>query len=178
MKKLVALIVAAILVSCSSAENEEKAGRPDSPKKVEDLAGARLKAEAMYPVHPLPKGAPAAPTTGGCVTELCEVDRASFGRKDWPKAWQGDYQAQRNVAYCRSTGCGGAVETNAAEACAWRSIILAAHVGTANDTDAANLRMDCGKLDDAGVAVAINNAQSIYPRIYDKSMPAEATVKR
>lgn len=125
----------------------------------------------MFPQEVLPKGAPAAPVSGLCMQESCEVNRIQFSRRDWPKAWQGDYQGQRNAAFCRSTGCDGAVETNKAEACAWRSIILVAHVGATDDTDTRNLKMDCGDLDKAEAAVATGTANQIYEKIYSKPMP-------
>lgn len=165
---LAASFAIAILAACS----EEPAPPAEhSIRSSSDTATAAAEAAAMIPLEKLPAGAPPAPSTGGCAAELCEVDKASFVRRDWPKAWQGDYAAQRNVAYCRSTGCNGAVETAAAEACAWRSIIVVAHVGVANDTDTGNLKIDCGKLDDAGIAVAITSAENIHRRIYGKPLP-------
>lgn len=163
----------AVLAGCGAEPNSEApeaAPTASDPRKNTTAA----EAAAMFPQEELPNGAPKAPVTGGCVIEFCEVDKASFSRRDWPKAWQGDYAAQRNVAYCRATGCNGAVETNGAEACAWRSIIIVAHVGSTIDSDTANLKSDCDQLDDAGMAVAITTAENIYSRIYDKPMPKAA----
>ena len=163
-----AVVCAVLLVSCGSEP-------PSEQRKAEAGATATgitpAEAAARFPQEDLPEGAPNPPVTGVCLKDVCEVNKAEFERRDWPKAWQGDYSAQRNVAYCRANGCDGAVETNRAEACAWRSIIIVAHVGTTHDGDTANLKMDCGELDDAGIAVAISTAENIYGRIYKKPMP-------
>ena len=106
------------------------------------------------------------------MTTLCATSQVIFANRDWPKAWQGDYQGQRNAAFCRSNSCDGAVQLNQAEACAWRAIILAAHIDESNDTDSTNLNIDCGKLDEAGAALATTKAESMFRRIYGKDMPS------
>ena len=123
----------------------------------------------------LPTGVPEAPVGGlDCLDVHCAVARAQFDRRDWPRAWRGDYQGQRNAAYCRSSSCGGAVQVNLAEACAWRAIILQAHPTKTDDTDSANIRMDCGKLDQAGIANAIGKAETIYHQIYSRKLDRAA----
>jgi hypothetical protein len=120
----------------------------------------------------LPEGAPPAPSTGFCPdNELCEVHRATFERRDWPKAWKGDYQGQRNVAFCLANGCDGAVAVNRVAACAWRIVIIGAAHDEAGDTDATSVGIDCGKLDGAGRAAATVKAQALFKRIYRKPLP-------
>ena len=95
----------------------------------------------------LPEGAPEAPVTGMCANPTCESNKLRFTQRDWSGAWRGDYQAQRNVAFCRSTGCDGAVQLNKIEGCAWRMVIARTQTAKSDDTDASNLRNECGKLD-------------------------------
>jgi hypothetical protein len=114
----------------------------------------------------LPPGAPPAPVSGFCSSNgICETNRAKFELQDWPKAWRGDYQGQRNVAYCLASGCEGAVKVNQFGACAWRMIILASKHDDADDSDVSNLKLDCEKLDDVGMAAAHARSQDIFSRI-------------
>ena len=122
--------------------------------------------EEATPQEKLPAFAPPAPLTGFCIVDGCEVQRKTFARRDWPKAWQGDYQGQRNAAFCRGHGCDGAVELNPVEACAWRVIILQAHVDESDQTDTSNFNIDCGKLDAPAQLIARQKAESIHERIY------------
>lgn len=130
-----------------------------------DLDGVRAQAEKDYPAIEGLSGVPDAPIRGFCSSKHCEISRVEFRNQNWPNAWKGDYQAQRNVAYCRADGCGGAVEVNLAEACAWRSVIIEVNADDADDTDTRNLNQDCGKLDSAGKSLAIAKAESILERI-------------
>lgn len=163
------LAVAMALGGCSDAPGEQ-AEKPST--STEWTATQQAEAEKMFPMETLPKGAPAAPVSGACMQESCEVNKVQFARRDWPKAWQGDYQAQRNVAFCRSNGCEGAVASNKVEACAWRSIILVAHVGATDDSDTQNLKADCGNIDQTDAAVATGSARQIFEKIYGKRMPS------
>lgn len=63
-----------------------------------------------------------------------------------PKAKNGDYIAQREVSFCLSSGCAGAVPIDQVEACAWLNIIELQKQGDATDTH--NLRSTCSALDD------------------------------
>jgi hypothetical protein len=46
-------------------------------------------------------------------------------RAHFSAAWRGENNAQRRVAFCLSTGCGGALIANPILGCAWRIVILA-----------------------------------------------------
>jgi hypothetical protein len=65
---------------------------------------------------------PSCPT--GPDAALCEQNRGEF-LKEHPQAMRGDYQSQRNVAFCMITGCDGAVRVNTITGCAWRMVIVA-----------------------------------------------------
>lgn len=105
-------------------------------------------------------GWPAAETylaVPGCTgsDSACEALRQSWSAT-YTAATTGDYQAQRNVAYCLSDGCKGSVAVNRQLGCAWRLVIAESGHLTADDTDLANIRTYCGPgfVDQAGQALA------------------------
>lgn len=75
----------------------------------------------------------------------CAAEQAIW-RKDWAQAYRGDHTGQRNVAYCLSTGCQGAVVQNLILGCAWRLLIMTSGSPEINDSDTRDLRMGCGQL--------------------------------
>ena len=146
------LLAVAMLGACGEVPNEAEV----TPKTENTIVAQPA---------PLPEGAPKAPITGLCADATCERSMAEFEGKDWPRSWAGDYQAQRNVAYCLSNGCDGAVQVNRTAACAWRMVILAAAHDSAGDGDVVNMKADCGKLDEAGIAAARIKAERLAERI-------------
>lgn len=80
---------------------------------------------------------------------------------DWPKAWEGDYQAQRNVAFCLSDGCNGAIRVDAIQGCAWRLVILNAGHEEVDQTDTANADLYCGRLTPTERSAATTKAEQI-----------------
>lgn len=119
----------------------------------------------------LPQGAPEAPAKAFCLNNrACDVARLTFGRNDWPKAWKGDYQGQRNVAFCLKTGCDGGVEINPIAACAWRSIILSSGSAKVDPSDTANFNADCKSLDDTARTASDAQAGSMFRKIYGRSI--------
>ncbi|WP_172340734.1 hypothetical protein [Novosphingobium sp. SG751A] len=129
-----------------------------APASTKDLASARKDALANWKQVTLPGYAPPAPVAGDCRTTVCEANRVQLERNDWPKAWRGSYQGQRNVAFCRSNGCDGAAIIDKVEACAWRQVISSTHEGKVDDTDASNLQIDCGGLIQGQLDVAMERA--------------------
>lgn len=108
----------------------------------------------------------------GCIVTsdeaMCKANVAEF-RSDWKKAHRGDYQAQRNVAFCLARGCDGAVGVDPVHACAWRIVIMASN-GPVDGGDAANLRNECGSLPAPWKIDATNLANSLFKRIYKTNM--------
>lgn len=97
--------------------------------------------------------------------DVCEQTQKSFPA-DWRAANDGDYQGQRNVAYCLSTGCDGAVAVDRSAGCAWRMVILGS--GAAVDsTDIMNYRFECRNEG----ADALAMARLLFRRIYSRSLP-------
>ena len=84
--------------------------------------------------------------------------------QEWPRAWRGDYQSRRNVAYCLAGGCSGAVMTDQMSACAWRIAIVDSGDPQVDQTDISNLRMDCGPLDPDELSAAEAKAETISDR--------------
>lgn len=130
-----------------AATTDDQGVKQSNPaEEAGSISVAKTEAEANWPKTPLPKGAPEAPITGACSDDICITTQVQFANSDWPKAWSGEYAPQRNAAYCRKTGCRGAVQVNVIEACAWRMLILASHTMEVDDTDTANFEMDCNTL--------------------------------
>ncbi|MCY1705232.1 hypothetical protein [Pannonibacter sp. SL95] len=98
----------------------------------------------------------------GCksTAATCEVSKSDWS-KNYSDAIRGDYQAQRNVAYCLSTGCDGAILPNPQLGCAWRFVILESGHLLAGNMDLSALRAFCSQpyVDDAGVA--LSKAQAV-----------------
>ena len=110
-------------------------------------------------------------TASGTQGQFCEASRAQFAQ-EMPQALRGDYQSQRNVAFCFSTGCDGAVRVNAALGCAWRVVIQASGSSKVDATDAMAFRNACGALDDLELATASEQAQALFKKIYRRPLPA------
>lgn len=181
MKRLAVSIVAMLLVGCGSSETsteqEALSGTASPPSESpavseEKLAVAKKEAEAGTPDEPLRDGVPPAPLGMFCRTEYCEVTRVTFARQDWPRAWRGDYQGQRNAAFCRSDGCAGAVQIDKAEGCAWRVIIIQGNSLQADSTDTGNLKVFCSQLDAADRHLAAAKARDMFQLIYDRPLKA------
>lgn len=99
----------------------------------------------------------------------CEAQVKQF-REEWPQANKGDYQAQRNVAYCYANGCDGAVMPDLVTACAWRIVIMASPADiTSGDT--ANYRHDClQKATSTMRADAFVMAGRLFKKIYKRKL--------
>lgn len=96
--------------------------------------------------------------------EFCKSSQQQF-IKWFPRAWKGDYQGQRNVAFFLGRDSDGAVKPNPTLACAWRIVIIASGSPKIDNTDTANLRIDCNKLDPLEKEVATRQAQNIQRNI-------------
>ena len=96
--------------------------------------------------------------------QACSADLKEFTR--WfPKAMRGDYQAQRNVSFCLSDGCNGAVRKLPITACAWRLVIIASGNKDVDQTDTMNAKFRCGGLDDLEKQAAVAQAETLMKKI-------------
>jgi hypothetical protein len=96
--------------------------------------------------------------------DICQLNRKQFAA-EYPKAYRKDYASQRNVAYCLSTGCDGAVKQNEMLACAWRKVIASSGSPKVGNGDISNLLLDCGKLEPLQKSVAEQQAKTIAERL-------------
>lgn len=86
------------------------------------------------------------------------------------KAWKGDYQAQRNVAFCLSDGCDGMLIPNRSLGCAWRIIIIGSGSPKVDSTDTGNLKVYCSRLDAAERSAAQAQAAAIFRAVYKREI--------
>jgi hypothetical protein len=173
-QKLALLGIASFALNCCAVDEDTSEVQPDQHEQiasVAELAAATKSAEASIRIEELPTGAPSAPTSGFCTTTACASDVVFFERRYWPLAWSGDYQGQRNVAFCRQSGCDGAVQINVVEACAWRVIIVTANAMKADSGDTSNVAQACNNLDESAKLLATNKANQMYQIIYGRNMP-------
>lgn len=140
-------LVLAGCIALTSCGDSDHAPPPDDAREVgsgevSSLADAeatalRTKAETIFPTQQAPAHAPPAPVSlAVCDTEPCILKRVMFVNRDWPAAWEGDYEGQQNAAYCRETGCDTAVAIDKLEACAWRAVVMVAHPDEVTELDA------------------------------------------
>lgn len=173
---LILLIATGLLTWCSSPSKDTD--KPSTEATVassdsavvasatpEELKVAREAAEGAQKASSLPRYAPEPPITASCATIECEADKVWFRMTYWPKAWKGDYQAQRNAAFCRSNGCSGAVQIDQVEACAWRLVINDMNAAKADAGDVSNMHTDCSKLDDGSRRLAADKATAFIAKI-------------
>jgi hypothetical protein len=106
---------------------------------------------------------------------LCNATRENFTR-DYKKARQGDYPAQRNVAFCLSTGCDGAVVTDATEGCAWRMVIQGTNVRK-EPTERMSYSGECGSLANGNRREALDRAEAMFEAIYKKKLPTDKLLR-
>ncbi len=100
----------------------------------------------------------------------CEYARTVFPA-EYERAFQGDYQGQRNVAFCLSSTCDGAIQHKPTLGCAWRIVILASGSPKIDSSDRASYDYECGKLDRTDRATARAQASAIFAAIYRRPLP-------
>lgn len=94
-------------------------------------------------------------------------------RAEEGRAMGGDYQSQRNIAWCYIDGCYGVEPIDDVKACAWRLVIAAAKHPRSDASDVDNVRIDCDQaLAPEDRAQALDKAQALFQKIYKKPMPA------
>lgn len=102
---------------------------------------------------------------------LCEQGIKTF-KAAFPRALKGDYQAQRNVAFCLMSGCDGAVTINKPLGCAWRAVILGSGSSKVDRSDTSSFDSGCrGKLTKSEAVVSASQYTELYRRIYRRVAP-------
>ena len=95
--------------------------------------------------------------------EACEADKDRI-RDLYDKAYGGDYQAQRNLAYSLSDRS-AAVVRSPLNACTWRLIIVSSGAKQVDDSDWANMNLICSRLSELELAQAKAQAIALTTRM-------------
>jgi len=112
-----------------------------------------------------------AATCGASAADASDCEAAKLkGKKDYASALKGDYQAQRNTAYCLYTGCRG-YRTDKAAACAWRIVIIASGNPKVDPSDTSNLTLCERQLSPAEMSAASGAAHTLFRQVYKREMP-------
>lgn len=93
----------------------------------------------------------------------CTINRTGFAGT-YRRAYAGDYNAQRNVAFLLRGSSPGVV-ANHVDSCAWRLVIIAQRHPQIDASDTANVRFDCGRLDMRQRAAAQERALALVGQI-------------
>jgi hypothetical protein len=92
-------------------------------------------------------------------------------KSEFPRAMKGDYQAQRNVSYCLSSGCGGSITVDKMLGCAWRIVVLASGSSKLDNADQSNFQHFCSSgLTNDDRAIATAQARRLFHAIYRRDM--------
>jgi hypothetical protein len=182
-----AMVAAAILAGCSGQQNDSTrasaageaveapapVGQPAPAEPALVMTDKPIETPEKETSEALPAGvaeAPYATCIGADPNTFCDAQQKSFIR-DWAKAWRADYQAQRNVGFCLSTGCDGAAQLNKTQGCAWYTVIIASGSERVDDTDTANVRLYCGRLDQVELMASREQARRIFRKVYRRDLP-------
>ncbi|QZN99513.1 hypothetical protein [Chenggangzhangella methanolivorans] len=91
---------------------------------------------------------------------------------DIARAWKGDYQGQRNVAFCLLTGCDDSIRVDRLTGCAWRIVIVQSGASEVDQSDTLNLDVNCAaKLSRTEKQAAVAKAATIYKKVYGRAAP-------
>ena len=97
--------------------------------------------------------------------EFCRSQENEL-KNTYKAAMKGEYQAQRNLSYCFSTGCMG-MRKNPLIGCVWRFVIIQSGDISSDETDAMNFDLYCGSnfLSDSERALAASKALNLILQI-------------
>lgn len=99
------------------------------------------------------------------------ADQMRLWREEQARAMQGDYQSQRNVAWCHLDTCNGVTDIDDVKACTWRLVIAAAKHPKSDASDAENVETDCrSALAPQDLDVATRAAADVFRKIYGRPM--------
>lgn len=128
---------------------------------------------AMMPIGAMASEADEYIAHGNCVgaDTFCKNNAKQF-RDEFPRALRGDYDAQRNVAFCFMTGCDGAVTQDRPRGCAWRAVIIASGSPKVTSGDRSNFDNSCrGKLIGSDATAFGSQFERLFQRIYRRAAP-------
>lgn len=100
------------------------------------------------------------------------ADQVRMWHEEVARAMAGDYQSQRNVAWCYIDGCYGVEPIDDGKACIWRLITAAAKDPRSDASDQENVETDCRRaLSPEDVKEATARARVLFEKIYGREMP-------
>lgn len=129
---------------------------------------------ALLPVNAMAGEVDGYFASGNCVgaDTFCKSSAKQF-REEFPRALRGNYDAQRNVAFCFLTGCDGAIVQDRPRGCAWRAIIIASGSPKIDTSDRANFDGSCrGKLTGSEATAFGSQYELLFRRIYRRAAPS------
>jgi hypothetical protein len=91
--------------------------------------------------------------------------------RDMKKAYEGDYQGQRNLAYCLTTGCDGALQPNTILGFAWRIVIVLSGSPKVESGDVQHYDDGAKNLNVAGLQAGCAQAEKLFETVYQKPIP-------
>ncbi|MDL2405292.1 hypothetical protein PY650_06410 [Rhizobium calliandrae] len=105
---------------------------------------------------------PLAECSQSSVPSACRKTRDSW-KTEFGAAIAGKYRAQRNVAFCLSTGCDNAIQPDKILGCAWQIVIAKSGHSETDSADTINLEHFCGSgyIDQAGRQAADAQAKAM-----------------
>jgi hypothetical protein len=168
MNRIIGFTFIAIqLGACSAEPPPAKSAAPPELQKL--LNDARVSAPPYDTVPTVPL-AVICPSSAADEVE-CQVNQLGM-LKDWPQAWAGSYQAQRNVAFMLSNSSLG-IQAEETQGCVWRIVLtLSGHSEYNGTLDQANYDLECGRLSEVNWAAAKQAATSTFKTITGKELPS------
>ncbi|WP_137136607.1 hypothetical protein [Rhizobium sp. FKY42] len=166
-------VIVAVTLAFACASTAIASSAEDAYDNERDIALDEATREAFLKKHENWKAKDGfRPPVTSCMGDdpMCEPSRATMF-VDAKYAYQGVYQAQRNLAFCLDDGCYGAAIPNRNLSCAWRIVIAASGNTKVDALDLTSLKACLSQLDAAGLAAARTQAAAIFKSVYKRNIP-------
>lgn len=166
------LIAALFLLTCVSAEAATLRDKYDAERHIaldENKVASYLQKNTSWTAKDGYK-----PSLTFCTvsSQACETTQAET-IVSAKFAYRGDYQAQRNLAYCLNYGCNGAIVVDKTLSCAWRIVIVASATAEVDATDTGNLQNCMKDLTPLEHAASVSRAAKLYKSVYGRAIGRE-----
>lgn len=164
----VAVIVVAGIAAYSCSSGSETTSAPEPAPTIAGSAPQNIPTRGRAP-KPADAFAISPPAyIGPCMARDpgCESSRQQQPA-EWQAAFDGNYQAQRNLAYTQSAGefSGRNAVPAPIQGCAWRIVIMTTQTQRLQELDRTSLQSECGKLSAEDRQAATIVSQKIIDRI-------------
>lgn len=166
----------ALLLLSACGQDETKIDKDAIAKYEAEISAEDKAALNAYESHTSPYDKlPEVPAIQ-CGSEECKTNSLEM-IKAWPKAWAGEYGAQRNVAFLLSTSNAG-VASNPVQGCAWRIIIQVSGHMEFQPGDQSNYDLECGRLKSSEFDAAKQIANTIFEKTKHSKLPQISAPKQ